>query len=71
MPQTQTDKQKWEGGGCGGGSAFDKDSFKRASQRADSHFGSPNHKTALTLMANIYSDQTTLRNASEGRLAEI
>lgn len=71
MPQTQTDKQKWEGGG----SAFDKDSFKRASQRADSradsHFGSPNHKTALTLMANIYSDQTTLRNASEGRLAEI
>lgn len=61
MPQTQTDKQKWGGGGA----AFDKDSFKRAWQRADScadsHFGSPNHKTALTLMANIYSDQTTPR----------
>ncbi len=37
----------------------------------DSHIYSPNHKTAPTLIANIYSDQTTPPNASEDHICEI
>lgn len=37
----------------------------------DSHTSSANHKTALALIANIYSDQTTPLDASEGHLCEI
>lgn len=59
----------------GGGGALTKTHLNVASQRSDlstnSHIGSPNNKTALALIANIYSDQTTPLNASEGHLCEI